>query len=92
MKGKIEEASEILGLLSNPLRLKIALLLSTMELCTCHLEKLLNVEQSLISHHLREFKDLSLLCERRVGRWRYYSIRDERIMHVLRSVGLEKRG
>ena len=84
----LREALTLLGLLSNPLRLRIALLLSKDEMCTCHLESLLRAEQSLISHHLREFKDLALLNEKRIGRWRYYSLKDGRLKQMLCSIGL----
>lgn len=84
----IEEALRMLGLLSNPLRLKIALLLSAQEMCTCHLEETLGAEQTLISHHLRLFKDLDLLHERRKGKWRFYSLKDSRVKDILKSAGL----
>jgi ArsR family transcriptional regulator len=71
----LQDALNLLGLLSNPIRLKIALLLSKREMRTCHLESVLGAEQTLISHHLRAFKDLDMLSENRRGKWRYYSIK-----------------
>ena len=53
-----------------------------------NLESPLKAEQSLISHHLREFKDLALLNEKRIGRWRYYSLKDGRLKQMLCSIGL----
>ena len=78
---------EIFKLLSNPIRLKIALLLSDgEELCTCDLEKILGCEQTLISHHMRPFKDLDLVTERRDGKWKHYSLKDERVKKILEAV------
>lgn len=76
---KLDDALEIVKLLANPTRLKIAFLLSKEELCTCDLEKILNKEQTLISHYIRAFKNLDLIEERRKGKWKYYSITKTKI-------------
>jgi DNA-binding transcriptional ArsR family regulator len=88
LKGEkdLERALKLINLLSNPTRLKMAYLLCNKELCTNDLERILNVEQTLISHHLRAFKDLKLTKERREGRWRFYSIKDKKILDLFRAV------
>ncbi|MFQ6137366.1 MAG: ArsR/SmtB family transcription factor, partial [Candidatus Hydrothermarchaeales archaeon] len=80
---KLDDALEIVKLLANPTRLKIAFLLSKNELCTCDLEKILDKEQTLISHYIRAFKDLDLLDERRDGKWRYYSINGQKLKRLI---------
>jgi DNA-binding transcriptional ArsR family regulator len=78
---------KIFKLLSNPIRLKIALLLSDgEELCTCDLERILECEQTLISHHMKPFKELDLVAERREGKWKHYTLKDERVKKILEII------
>lgn len=88
LKGQdIGQRPEIFKLLSNPIRLKIALLLSQdEELCTCDLEEILGCEQTLISHHMRPFKALDLVTERRDGKWKHYTLKDERVKKILEII------
>ncbi len=85
LKGQnVGQQVEIFKLLSNPIRLKIALLLSNgEELCTCDLEELLGCEQTLISHHMRPFKELDLVTERREGKWKHYALKDKKVKKIL---------
>lgn len=87
LKGQdIGQQVEIFKLLSNPIRLKIALLLSHgEELCTCDLETILGCEQTLISHHMRAFKELDLVEERREGKWKHYSLKDGLVKRILKG-------
>ncbi|MFH1774153.1 MAG: metalloregulator ArsR/SmtB family transcription factor [Methanobacteriota archaeon] len=80
---EFEKTSKIFDVLSNPTRLKMAYLLCTREICNCEIKKLLKKEQTLISHYLRDFKKAGMLQERRHGRWRRYSIKDEKIKALL---------
>lgn len=79
----VEEFSKLFRLLSNPTRLKIALLIKDKERCVCELERALDIDQTLISHHLRIFKEINAVRERRAGKWRYYSLKDERLRRLL---------
>jgi DNA-binding transcriptional ArsR family regulator len=82
----LERALNLIALLSNPTRLKMAFLLSKKELCVNDLERVLGVEQTLISHYMRAFKDLKLTKERREGRLRFYSIDDKKIQDLFRAI------
>jgi len=88
LKGQnVGQQVEIFKLLSNPIRLKIAILLSHgEELCTCDLEELLGCEQTLISHHMKPFKELDLVTERRDGKWKHYTLKDERVKKILEII------
>ncbi len=88
LKGErnLENALELIKLLSNPTRFKMAYLLCKRELCTNDLERILGVEQTLVSHHLRAFKEMNLTKERREGRWRFYSIGDRKIQDFFRAI------
>ncbi len=80
---EVEEMLKLFRLLANPTRLKIALLIRDRERCVCELERALGIDQTLISHHLRSFKELGAVEERRDWKWRYYRLRDERLKRLL---------
>ena len=82
----LEGALKLISLLSNPTRLKMAFLLSKEELCINDLNRILGVEQTLISHYMRAFKDMNLTRERREGRKRYYTIEDSRLQDFLSAI------
>jgi ArsR family transcriptional regulator len=69
-------AERLLRVLANPIRLRMGYLMCWREVCNCEFEGLFGRHQSLISHHIREFKKAGLVHERREGKWRKYSIRD----------------
>ncbi len=80
---QVEELLKIFRLLSNPIRLKIALIIKDKERCVCELERALKIDQTLVSHHLKSFKELKVVEERRAGKWRYYKLKDEIVKSVL---------
>lgn len=82
----LERALKLINLLSNPTRLKMAFLLCKEEFCINDLERILGVEQSLISHYVRAFKDLNLTKERKEGRRRFYSISDKKIQEFFNAI------
>jgi len=63
--------------LAEPLRWRIVELLSTEELCVCHLVDELDVAQPLVSHHLRVLRDAELVETSRHRYWTYYRLRPE---------------
>jgi len=65
---------KIFQALSDETRLRIYLLLSLGELCVCELIAILQMEQSRISHCLRILKEAGLILDRRVGKWKIYSL------------------
>lgn len=78
-----EEKCKIVKLLANPIRLKMAYIMSKREVCNCELEKLFKVDPTLISHHLKRFKEAGVLKERREGKWRKYRIDDEKVKKII---------
>ncbi len=82
----LENALKLINLLSNPIRLKMAYVLCKQELCVNDLERILGVEQTLVSHYIRSFKDLNLTKERKEGRWRFYSIDDKKIQDFFKAI------
>jgi DNA-binding transcriptional ArsR family regulator len=69
------EPSRQLRAIGDPLRWRILELLSTEELCVCHLVGLLDAPQSLVSHHLRVLRDAGLVEAERFRYWTYYRLR-----------------
>jgi ArsR family transcriptional regulator len=64
-------------------RLKILYAISMSEICVNDLAKLLNMNQSAISHQLRTLRDANLVKCRREGKMIYYSVDDEHIGQIL---------
>jgi ArsR family transcriptional regulator, arsenate/arsenite/antimonite-responsive transcriptional repressor len=63
------------GVLADPLRWRILTLLSDAELCTTHLQDLLEAKQTLVSHHLRVLREAGLVLTAPCGRFTYYRLR-----------------
>ena len=63
--------------LAEPLRVQILDVLrrSDEPVCQCELIALLDIKQSLLSHHMRKLTDAGLVSVERRHKWAYYSIR-----------------
>lgn len=70
----------ILHAMAEPTRLGILQQLAQGECCVCDLGGELDVEQSLLSHHLRTLRKSGLVQARREGRWAYYSLNPRTLM------------
>ena len=68
-----EKFSDMFAALSNQTRLRVYRLLLEKELCVCELEGLLEIEQSRISHCLKELKRAGLVGCRPAGKKKIYS-------------------
>jgi DNA-binding transcriptional ArsR family regulator len=74
--------------LGDPNRLKIVMVLRTVEMCVCDLAAFTGLSESAVSHQLRRLKDLALVKSRRDGQIIYYLLDDEHVTGLL-EVGLE---
>jgi ArsR family transcriptional regulator len=73
-----EIISTFLKMISNPIRLKIILILLEREwACNCEFEYAFNIHQALISHHLKLLRDSNLITYSKSRSWKYYKIQDE---------------
>ncbi|HEX2700117.1 MAG TPA: metalloregulator ArsR/SmtB family transcription factor [Acidimicrobiales bacterium] len=79
--------AEVLKVPSEPIRLRIVLLLSAEELCVCHLVEELGVPQPLVSHHLRVLREADLVGTQKWRYWTYYRLRPEKLETVAASLG-----
>lgn len=73
----------IFGALSDPTRVEIILYLRMGEKCVCEIVPHLNLIQPLVSRHLKILKDAGLVCCRKDGTKRMYSVVDLRIFDVM---------
>ena len=74
----MKHLAQTLKALSDPIRLRIILLLQTEgELCVCDLMAVLNLPQSTISRHLAYLKRSCWVDTRREGVWMHYQLSKE---------------
>jgi DNA-binding transcriptional ArsR family regulator len=69
--------ASFLRLMADPTRRRIFLHLMRGEICNCEMVERLGLAQNLISHHLRQLREIGLIRARRDSadqRWIYYSI------------------
>jgi ArsR family transcriptional regulator, arsenate/arsenite/antimonite-responsive transcriptional repressor len=74
--AEIQRLSDDLGLLSNPIRLRLLSILLEREgwVCVCDLMRALELKQPTVSHHLKLLKDAGLVADERRGIWSYYFV------------------
>lgn len=80
-----DAAATLLKALANPYRVRIVDLLATEEHCVHDLVEALNVEQPLVSQHLRKLRENGIITARRQGREMVYSLADDHIAHIVRD-------
>jgi ArsR family transcriptional regulator len=74
----MKHLAQILKALSDPIRLRIILLLQAEgELCVCDLMAVLGLPQSTVSRHLAYLKRSCWVDTRRQGLWMYYTLSRE---------------
>ena len=87
-KEKLVEAGTILAALAVETRLRLLVRLMPGELCVCELWSGIG-EQSNISRHLARLLELKLVEMRKVGKRHLYQLADERVVQILRLLGLD---
>src|SRR6266700_6703665 len=71
---------EVARALGDPLRWRIAELLSTEQLCVAHLAVELQAPQPLVSHHLKVLREAGLVATDRYRYWTYYRLRPDALL------------
>jgi ArsR family transcriptional regulator, arsenate/arsenite/antimonite-responsive transcriptional repressor len=74
--------------LGDETRLRIVALLSHGELCVCHLESALALNQSTASRQLGILKAAGIVDSRRDGTWVYYAITEQQHATVARALAV----
>ncbi len=71
--------------MSDPTRLRIISLLAQHEYCVTDLVAALGMEQSTISHQLRDMRQVGWVRYRRDGRHVFYALEDEHVQYLYRQ-------
>ncbi len=83
---ELQSMGEYFKVLSDPTRLKILYSLANGELCVCDIMAVLGLSASAISHQLALLKVQRFVRFRRDGRVVYYSLADDHVESILRSI------
>ena len=82
-KGDPKRLASFFKLLAGETRMSILLALSEVELCVCDISRLLDIEQSAISHQLTILRNQNLVKHRRVGKQVFYSLEKEHVDPII---------
>jgi ArsR family transcriptional regulator len=85
---EVRPLTRLFRALGDETRLRIVALLSHGELCVCHLEKALDLNQSNASRQLGILKSSGVVDSRRDGTWVYYSLTKQEHDTVARALGV----
>ena len=84
---RLLQISKVLKTIANPVRLNIILILIRQGECSVgELKSNLNIEQSLLSHHLGNLKASEIISTRKEGRVIYCQIQKESVIQVLQCL------
>lgn len=70
---------KIFKALGNQHRLEIIKLIQDKEICACMLLEELEISQPTLSHHMKILEEIALVHSRKEGKWRHYSLNQEKI-------------
>jgi ArsR family transcriptional regulator len=73
----ISADTDLIRILSDPVRWKIVTLLASETLCTTHLVEETGARQTNLSNHLKVLRDAGVVDTEPCGRFTYYSLRPE---------------
>ncbi len=79
----INSMAQFFGMLSDPSRLKIVVVLKKEELCVHEIADAIGLSISAVSHQLRLLKTAKMVKNRRNGKMVYYSLDDEHLVQLL---------
>lgn len=82
----VDAAAEMLRVLGDPTRLRIAHVLAHDELCVQDLAAVLDLEPSRVSHSLRALRQMRLVRHRRAGKAMYYALEDAHVRRLIEGV------
>ncbi|MDE8331751.1 metalloregulator ArsR/SmtB family transcription factor [Erysipelothrix rhusiopathiae] len=74
---KKNDYSYIFKVLSDDTRLKIIDMLSSEELCACHILEDFDITQPTLSYHMKMLVESGLVSSKKDGNWTRYSLNDQ---------------
>lgn len=87
-ENAVKTQSQFFKALADTTRLKILMLLDIREMCVCEIMVALDLTQPTASHHLGILENVGLVKDRREGKWVFYSLKDKRIMKLVKTLGV----
>lgn len=84
LEPRMEEAAQLMEMLSQPVRLRILCALMEGEWSVIKLADLAQLSQPAMSHHLKKLRDAGLVQTRRDAQTIYYSIKGKEVEAVMR--------
>ena len=89
---QVTALSALLKIVSEESRLKLLCILIRGEHCVCEKIEHVNLSQSLISHHLRDLKDIGIIRDKKRGLHVYYSLTEKgiQITNVLFQIPIKE--
>lgn len=86
-KKRLERAAYVLKSVAHPVRISIIDLLQQKErLTVSELQEILQIEQSLLSHHLTNMRDKGVVDTKREGKNVFYFLTDSSITSIIDSI------
>ncbi len=85
-KEDIKKCLLLKKIFSNPTRISILSLLAQAPLPVCALAVILGKHQTLISHNLTALKEMGIIHEQRVKKYRIYSLNKEKIRELFEDI------
>ena len=86
MGDRYERVSDVLQVLSHPVRLQILDELRLGEACVCHLQALVGRPQPYVSQQLSKLREADLVTDRREGGFVYYRLSDGGVGRILEAL------
>jgi DNA-binding transcriptional ArsR family regulator len=84
-ENAVKMQSRLFKALADKTRLKILMLLDIREMCVCEIMVTLDLTQPTASHHLGILETVGLVKNRREGKWVFYSLKNKRIMKLMKE-------
>lgn len=81
-KDKYIQKANILKALSDSNRLQIVNMLSSGELCACHILEKFNITQPTLSYHMKTLIDNGIVTARKEANWTYYTLNNETMKDI----------
>jgi len=80
--------AEFFKALSDPARIKIIRILAERDICVCELMSIMDLPQTVVSHHLKVLKYAGIIEDKRWSRWMIYSLVDRRAAKAIELMDL----
>ena len=82
-ENTIMDQAEFFKALADPARIKIIKALADRDICVCELMNIMDMPQTVVSHHLKVLKYAGIIEDRRWSRWMIYSLVDKRALKAV---------